>query len=150
MHTSVIVFSYTFADQHGTMKAKETLTAPVQPRSSYRSYYNAYYRSYGDHVDNEKEADANTTENDDGFVCITEDGDKTPSGVFTTDTVDTLNFEGNIFVLTGFGADEEHRLTGLITGKGGEIKTSVVLKTNYLIVNEEYDHVTTKYKRRWS
>lgn len=62
-------------------------------------------------------------------------------------SVKSIDFNGKIFVLTGFSESDEKVLTKIIEEKGGEVKSSVVLKTDYLIVNEDYDHVTTKYKK---
>ena len=139
------VFSYSAAKHKGTMKTKETLTAKTA-RSSYRSYYNAYYSAYGDHVDNEKEKSAETAK-DDGFTDISDSAEVKSTGVFKTDDVGVLDFQGKIFVLTGFDGDDEQKISSTIISKGGEIRSSVVLKTNYLIVNEAYDHETTKYKK---
>ena len=66
---------------------------------------------------------------------------------FAFDNIDKIEFDGKIFVLTGFGWDEEEKITEIITSKGGEVKSSTVLKTNYLIVMEEYDHKTSKYNK---
>jgi NAD-dependent DNA ligase len=66
-------------------------------------------------------------------------------GIFRFTPVDSITFADKIFVLTGFGAEDEDRITDIIVKNGGIIKSSVVLKTNYLIVNSEYDHETAKY-----
>ena len=69
------------------------------------------------------------------------------SSLFSFTPVSSIDFDGKIFVLTGFDENDESRLTHIIIENGGELKSSVVLKTDYLIVNENYDHQTTKYKR---
>ena len=61
--------------------------------------------------------------------------------------VDSIEFKGQIFVLSGFGADEEARISKIITDKGGEVKSSLVVKTNYLILNENYGGITSKYTK---
>ena len=61
--------------------------------------------------------------------------------------VDSIEFKGQIFVLSGFGAAEESELSRIISEEGGEVKSSLVLKTNYLIMNENYGGVTSKYNK---
>lgn len=56
-------------------------------------------------------------------------------------------FSGKIFVMTGFDAKTEKLLTNQIESRGGLIKSSVVLNTDYLIVNPNYGSETTKLKR---
>lgn len=51
---------------------------------------------------------------------------------------------GKIFVHTGLSKKEEKAFEGLINANGGICKSSVVLKTDYVVFNEEYDHETTK------
>ena len=68
-------------------------------------------------------------------------------GCFEIDLVDTVSFEGKIFVLTGFGLKDEKRLTEDIGKRGGTVKSSVILSTDYLVVNTQYDHETKKYLR---
>ena len=67
--------------------------------------------------------------------------------IFSFDEIDEIEFDGKIFVLTGFDGDEEEKITKIITTKGGEVKSSTVLKTNYLIVKEDYNHKTNKYNK---
>ena len=69
------------------------------------------------------------------------------SGLWEFSDVETLEFEGKIFALTGFGAQEESDLTKRIEERGGSVKSSLVVKTDYLIVMEDYDHQTTKYRK---
>lgn len=52
-----------------------------------------------------------------------------------------------IFVMTGLDEKSEKRYTEIIENSGGIVKSSTVLKTNYLIYNPNYDHETTKMKR---
>ncbi len=142
----ITIFTYTAAEKQGTMKTRETLTGTEKKTSGYyHSYYSDYY---GDHVDNQKpkKAEAAAEEPDD-FVDITDSDGTDTYQVFKTDSVDALEFRDKIFVLTGFGAAEEEKITGLITGKGGEVKSSVVLKTDYLVVNDDYENATSKYKK---
>ena len=82
----------------------------------------------------------------DGSIDMTEENVKLGS-VFQLDTVDTIEFKEKIFVLTGFSGDEQEKLTELIISKGGEVKSSTVVDTDYLIVMEDYEHETSKYKR---
>lgn len=69
------------------------------------------------------------------------------SSKFAFDTINSLEIEGSIFVLTGFDADEEKKIENIIQQGGGVVKSSTVLKTNYLVVQEDYDHQTKKYTR---
>ena len=55
--------------------------------------------------------------------------------------------EGKIFVLTGFNEKTEAKYIKIIEQAGGTIKSSTVIKTNYLIYNPDYDRETTKLKR---
>lgn len=59
--------------------------------------------------------------------------------------IDSIVFADKIFVLTGFGASEEATITNAIVLRGGVVKSSVVVKTDYVIVMEDYDHKTIKY-----
>ncbi len=52
-----------------------------------------------------------------------------------------------IFVLTGFDDATEAKYVKMIEDSGGIVKSSTVLKTNYLIYNPSYDHETVKLKR---
>ena len=77
---------------------------------------------------------------------ITEDGTTSPEQVVYTE-LDSITVQDQIFVLSGFGISEEMELTRIITEKGGQVKSSVVLKTNYLLMNENYGGVTSKYQK---
>lgn len=55
--------------------------------------------------------------------------------------------EGKVFVLTGFNIETEEKYTKIIEQAGGTVKSSTVIKTNYLIYNPDYDHETIKLKR---
>ena len=71
----------------------------------------------------------------------------TPSaGTKITVVTESIRFEGSIFVLTGLG-DEEEEISEIIERNGGEIKSSTVLKTNYLIYDSVSGIGTVKYKR---
>lgn len=59
---------------------------------------------------------------------------------------DAIHFDGNIFVLTGLD-DEAEEVSAIIEENGGEIKSSTVLKTNYLIYDPVSGIGTTKYKK---
>lgn len=59
---------------------------------------------------------------------------------------DTNWIEDNIFVLTGLNDYDKEKITDLIDVYGGEVKNSVVLKTNYLIYDKGY-YETTKMKK---
>ena len=52
-----------------------------------------------------------------------------------------------IVVHTGFSKADEDRITRITTAAGGTVKSSVVLKTDILVYNPDYDHETTKLKR---
>ena len=54
---------------------------------------------------------------------------------------------GKIFVHTGLTKKEERAFEGLIIANGGIIKSSTVLKTDYLVYNADYDHETTKLRK---
>ncbi|MBR5187075.1 MAG: leucine-rich repeat protein, partial [Clostridia bacterium] len=69
------------------------------------------------------------------------------SGLWEFSSVDSITFQDKIFVLSGFGADEEAKITEKIQSLGGIVKSSTVVKTDYLIVMEEYNRVTTKYQK---
>ena len=69
------------------------------------------------------------------------------SGLWEFSSVDAIVFQDKIFVLSGFGADEEAKITEKIQSLGGIVKSSTVVKTDYLIVMEEYSRVTTKYQK---
>ena len=75
------------------------------------------------------------------------DSAETDEPYFSLDSIDKIDFAGKIFVLTGFGWEEKEKITEIIVSKGGEVKSSTVLKTDYLIVMEEYDHKTSKYNK---
>ena len=86
-------------------------------------------------------ADSDEEDEEDEF----DDGRECP---FECDDVDEIVFEGKIFVLTGHDGKTEEKITGIINERGGEVNSSTVLKTDYLIVNENYEHdATTKYNR---
>lgn len=61
--------------------------------------------------------------------------------------ISELVFQDKIFVLTGFGKKEEKEVEELITSRGGIVKSSTVLKTDYLIVHKDRKSQTTKYQR---
>lgn len=69
------------------------------------------------------------------------------NGLWEFSSVDSITFQDKIFVLTGFGADEEATITEKIQSLGGVVKSSTVVKTDYLIVMEEYNRITTKYQK---
>lgn len=52
-----------------------------------------------------------------------------------------------LFVLTGFSDSTEAKYSDIIQRSGGIVKSSTVLKTNYLVYNSNYDHETVKLKR---
>ena len=63
------------------------------------------------------------------------------------DPVNTEWINGAIFVFTGLEKNDESIATDIVEDNGGEIKGSVVLKTNFVIYNPYYDHETTKLKK---
>ena len=71
-------------------------------------------------------------------------------GEMETDTdaqIAEIEFDNKIFVHTGLSLAEEKVVGEIILSKGGILKTSTVLKTDYLIVNETFGHQTKKYLR---
>ena len=54
---------------------------------------------------------------------------------------------GKIIVHTGLTKEEEDNLDANIIAAGGVVKSSVVLNTDYVVYNPEYDHETVKLKR---
>ena len=54
--------------------------------------------------------------------------------------------KGSIFVFTGLDSEEEIAVK-LIVENGGEVKSSVVLKTNYVVYNPNYGWETVKLKK---
>ena len=84
----------------------------------------------------------------DDVVCGAAPTEKVRKSVFKCDDVTNIVFEGKVFVLTGHSFKIEEKITEIIKDRGGEVKSSVVLKTDYLVVNENYTQpATTKYKR---
>lgn len=55
--------------------------------------------------------------------------------------------DGKIFVLTGFDDRTRAKYESLIYRAGGTVKSSTVLKTNYLIYDPDYGYETAKLKR---
>ena len=107
-------------------------------------YYDYYHET---HDDNKPEEESTSEIQDDGFVSIEERNLKGDSGIWDFSDVASIDFEGKIFVLTGFGVQEEERITQEIQKRGGIVKSSLVVKTDYLVVMEDYDHATTKYQK---
>ncbi len=56
-------------------------------------------------------------------------------------------FEGKIFVLTGLDTKDENQVMEIIISRGGIIKSSTVLNTDYLIYDERYGTDTKKHER---
>lgn len=56
-------------------------------------------------------------------------------------------FAGKIFVLTGLDTRVENQITEIIISRGGIIKSSTVLNTDYLIYDERYGTDTKKHER---
>ena len=50
-------------------------------------------------------------------------------------------------MLTGFDTKDENKITEIITSRGGIIKSSTVLNTDYLIYDERYGRDTKKHER---
>lgn len=63
----------------------------------------------------------------------------------STNNPSKIDFDGKYFVLTGFSVDEEKKVSNIITERGGIIKSSTVLYTDYLI--RKGNESTNKYKR---
>lgn len=59
----------------------------------------------------------------------------------------SIIFKDKIFVLTGFDTKDENKITEIITSRGGIIKSSTVLNTDYLIYDERYGRDTKKHER---
>lgn len=65
-------------------------------------------------------------------------------------SLDNVNLgwiKDKIFVLTGFDEKTEDVYSRIIERAGGIIKSSTVLKTDFLVFNPDFDHETTKLKR---
>ena len=77
---------------------------------------------------------------EDRIVRMNEDGE--PISSQQSDTLQDM-----IVVHTGFSAEDERRIEKITYSSGGTIKGSVVLKTDILVYNPDYDHETTKLKR---
>ena len=58
-----------------------------------------------------------------------------------------IEFTGKIFVLTGLDTKTEYQITNIITSRGGIIKSSTVLNTDYLIYDERHGTDTKKHER---
>lgn len=69
------------------------------------------------------------------------------NSIFTFTSPQEINFAGKNYVLTGFSAQEEKELTKSILSRGGLVRSSLVLATDYLVVNECFDHQSVKYKK---
>lgn len=63
------------------------------------------------------------------------------------DEPDSIEFDGNIFALTGFDYNAEEAMTRKITENGGTVKDYIVKKTAYLVVNEKSGYPSSKYKK---
>ena len=83
------------------------------------------------------------TDDEEEFPTI----DKSKNSTFVLTPVKSIEFKDKIFVLTGFSDEDTQTYTKIINDKGGIVKSSVVLATDYLLVNEEYGSETTKYKK---
>ena len=59
----------------------------------------------------------------------------------------SIVFKGKIFVLTGFDSRDENQITEIITSRGGIVKSSTVLNTDYLIYDERHGKGTKKHER---
>ncbi len=59
----------------------------------------------------------------------------------------SIVFKGKIFVLTGFDSRDKNQITEIITSRGGIVKSSTVLNTDYLIYDERYGKGTKKHER---
>ena len=81
---------------------------------------------------------------DDSYELDDNDYEKVDPATFTNDLV-RIEFKDKIFVLTGFDTREENKITSIITERGGIIKSSTVLKTDYLVVSGDYS--SKKYER---
>lgn len=66
---------------------------------------------------------------------------------FEFDSIDSLKFEESIFVLTNLCTEDNKKISDIILNEGGVIKSSTVLKTNYLIVEECSLDPSKKYIR---
>ena len=58
-----------------------------------------------------------------------------------------IEFKDKIFVLTGFDENQREKISEEIISRGGIIKSSTVLKTDYLILDEKYGRDTVKHRR---
>jgi len=81
---------------------------------------------------------------DDSYESEDNDYEKVDPATFAKG-LDRIEFKDKIFVLTGFDTREENKITSIITERGGTIKSSTVLKTDYLVVSGDYS--SKKYER---
>ena len=54
---------------------------------------------------------------------------------------------GKIFVHTGLSEADAREFEDIVTENGGDVRSSTVLDTAYLVYNEDYDHETVKLRR---
>ena len=58
---------------------------------------------------------------------------------------DSIEFAGKVFVHTS--CHQEKKIDALVVSRGGEVKSSTVMKTNYLIIGNDIEYETTKITR---
>ena len=58
---------------------------------------------------------------------------------------DSIEFVGKVFVHTS--CHQEKKIDALVVSRGGEVKSSTVVKTNYLIIGNDIEYETTKITR---
>lgn len=142
------VYEFSTKKHKGTLKEKEVIGSESDTDNEHSHRYMDYYDYYHEtHDENRTDEEPASESQDDGFVNIEERELKGDSGIWDFSVVDAIEFEGKIFVLTGFGAQEEEKITQEIQKRGGTVKSSTVVKTDYLIVMEDYDHATSKYQK---
>ena len=66
---------------------------------------------------------------------------------FITDKIEAIDIQGKRFVTTGLSEADNEAFERYIKENSGLILSGVSGKTDYLVVNTAYDHVTVKYKK---
>ena len=81
------------------------------------------------------------------FKSLVDDEDYDDESSDDEDVPDKIVFKDKNFVLTGFDSFAEDELKAEIERRGGKVRSSTVLDTNYLIYNESTGTDTKKYNR---
>lgn len=69
------------------------------------------------------------------------------NGYFQYTPVPEFSIKDKIFVFMGLDSEDKEKAFAMVKNAGGIVKASVVLKTDYLVVNEAYEERAPKYER---